>query len=204
MRRALSPKTVLLASCLAIACGDDGDPGGGDSSSTASTTDAASGTDSTAGTMGTTTGTGGTDSTMGTGPGTGDASSGGAEDGIVYSAVSVPGDPNQIQIRRKDDENDRCTWIVLTDQSVGLLAIATPDGWTPQVGLTNSNADSCDGADPLVGGSQEASAGSGDVTASEPGMGAIPCSLDVDVELDFPQLDLVEVFAATDVAVQGC
>jgi hypothetical protein len=142
--------------------------------------------------------------TMGTGAGTSAGSSGGAVDGVTYSAVAISGDPNQIQVRRKDDDNDRCTWIVLTDQSVGLLAIATPDGWTPQVGLTNSNPDSCDAADPLVGGSQEASSGMGDITAVDAGMMAVPCSVDVEVELDFPQLDLVEVFSVSGLAVEGC
>jgi hypothetical protein len=155
------------------------------------------------------TATGGTMGTGGTAMPTGSDSedsggSSGSADGAQYSAVVLDTDPPQLHVRRRDDENDRCTWIVLTDQSVGILAIATPDGWTPQVGLTNGNPDSCDAADPLVGGSQEASSGMGAITATDPGSGAAPCAVDVEVELQFPGLDLVEVFSASAIPVEGC
>jgi hypothetical protein len=175
-------------------CGDDDDSG----STTGST--------ESAGTMGTvgTTGTAGTTTLDTTGAatdsGSSDGSSSGGDDGM-YSAVAIPGDPNTIQIRRRDDDNDRCSWIVLTDQSVGFLAIATPAGWTPQVGLTNTNPASCDGADPLMGGSVEAIEGTGEITQVEPGT-AFPCVLDVDAEITFD--DFTEPFTATGLPVDGC
>jgi hypothetical protein len=159
----------------------------------------------------TATGTGGTmatdptsaGDTTGAATGTESGGSSTGEQDIGYSAVAIPGAPNRIHIRHRDDDNDRCTWIVLSDQEVGFLAIATPPGWTPQVGLTNTNDFSCDEPDPIVGGSVEAIEGVGEIVEVEAGA-AFPCVLDVNAELTFSGPDFIEPFTVSGLTVDGC
>jgi len=122
--------------------------------------------------------------------------------GPSYTAAYVAGDPQQLQIRQRDDELGRCTWLVLTDDALGFLAISTPSGWSPRTAFTNENPASC-ATNPASGGMREVTSAQGSVTETAPGTVA-PCTIDFDVSLVFEADDFTTQMTATGIAVEGC
>lgn len=126
----------------------------------------------------------------------------GAPDGPTYRAELVPGTPAELRIMKREDDIGRCTWLILTDQSLGLLAISSPPGWNARAAYTNDTPSSCD-VNPGSSGSRQASGGSGRVTAVAEGT-ASPCTLEVEATIAFDNEDFLAMFSVSDLAVAGC
>lgn len=120
----------------------------------------------------------------------------------TYRAVFVPGTPNELRILQADPSAGRCTWLVLTDDPLGWLAIATPSGWNARATYTNEVPTSCAG-DPRTSGYSEGSHAMGTIVATAEGTLA-PCSIDVDATLEFASESFTATFAAVGLAVEGC
>lgn len=168
-----------------VGCSDDG----GDSTGAASETDEGSGSSTTM--LGTT-----------TEASTSEESTTGMSEGPVYRAEFVAGTPNELRILQRDDEAGRCTWLILTDQALGLLAVSAPSGWSTRTAYTNTRPSSCEG-DPGSSGSSQVSNGSGSVTAASEGTLA-PCTLDVEATLQFTSESFTATFSAQALEVAGC
>lgn len=122
--------------------------------------------------------------------------------GPSYRAVFVAGTPNELRILQTDDEARRCTWLVLTDDTLGWLAIATPSGWNARTAYTNEDPDAC-AEDPRAGGYSQVSRATGTVTATSEGTLA-PCLLDVEASLEFGSESFTATFSTVGLAVEGC
>lgn len=187
-----------------LACGDDS--GGTSTSSIGASSGVATTTSSS-----TTSSTGGADTTGLAGTDTSaastDTSTGSTTGGspISYSAVAIIGGLDRVRIAKADHDADLCTLLSLVSPaSMGPLTITTPEGWSVEFASISAGAAACGGQEPPQG--VIATAGTGTVGFGELGV-AFPCSIDVDVQLEFPadmQVPTDDAMSAVAIAVDGC
>lgn len=139
----------------------------------------------------------------------GSSSSDTGDDGAIYRAVALIGGLNRVRIFKRNDADDLCTFVSLVDPSFGAFgSIDVTQPWGVEyAGITDSAA-ACDSDNPLMFGSDEATDGDGAIDLADVGMGGVPCTVDIDVSLDFDgavlQVPDSDTMTATDLPVQGC
>ncbi len=218
----------LLVAGLGVGCADDAPADDADSTGVA-TTSQTTGLDNTTtpastGAVATTTSgeatTSSADDSASTGTGvvtaSSDGSSGVVDDGttaatnVLYTAVAIPGGLDRLQIRKADMDQNRCLWVTLVWPGEGgggaFPGVTTPAEWGVDNIGGNDDAAACAADVPSMFGGEAADDASGTVTFGRlGGAGHYPCTVDIDVDLQFPGLlvGTEETMFATGLVVEG-
>ncbi len=138
-------------------------------------------------------------------------SSTGSDDNAVYTAVAIPGGLDRIRVHKANLDDDLCTWMVLVAPAMPAMfpAVTTPMGWSVESAAINDSADSCEAQTPAMFGADAATDAEGAVAFGRNGAGGVyPCTLDVDVTLQFapmlPGVPSSATMSAIEIDVSGC
>jgi len=193
--------------------GTSGGSTGGSSGETADGTGTTGGTTGATGTTGASESTGGsTGSTDGESSGSTDGTTGttGATANIDYTAIAIPGGLDRVRINKANLDEDRCTWVVLVSPPIPgqYPGVTLPAAWSVESISINDVADACSSGNPAMFGSEAALDADGTLTFGDLGeVGIYPCTVDVDLTMDFqgilPGIPPMDDMVATSIPVLG-